>query len=207
MDNSPINEQNFFRVACYFEGSLLIIAFVIGWFVDINPFANLYFSEMAVFYGIVGTIPMFIFFMALYQIQINSFQEVKRALLDTLAPNMVRLHWTDLFILAAIAGFTEEVLFRGTIQPWLESSWGMNTGLIASNVIFGLVHAVTPMYAVLAALVGIFLGLSMDYGGDRNLLTPIIIHGLYDFLAFLVIVQTYRRELAEKKQQHNREKE
>jgi len=207
MDNSPINEQNFFRVACYFEGSLLIIAFVIGWFVDINPFANLYFSEMAVFYGIVGTIPMFIFFMALYQIQINSFQEVKRALLDTLAPNMVRLHWTDLFVLAAIAGFTEEVLFRGTIQPWLESSWGMNTGLIASNVIFGLVHAVTPMYAVLAALVGIFLGLSMDYGGDRNLLTPIIIHGLYDFLAFLVIVQTYRRELAEKKQQHNREKE
>ncbi len=206
MDNSPINEQNFFRVACYFEGSLLVIAFIIGWFVGINPFANLFFSEMAIFYGIVGTIPLFVFFMALYQIQIDSFQEVKRALLDTLAPNMVRLHWTDLFILAAIAGITEEVLFRGTIQPWLESSWGMTGGLIASNVIFGLVHAVTPMYAVLAALVGMFLGLSMDYGGDRNLLTPIIIHGLYDFLAFLVIVQTYRRELAEKNLQDNQEK-
>lgn len=206
MDKSPINQQNFFRVACYFEGSLLVIAFILGWFVDVNPFANLYFSEMAIFYGIVGTIPLFVFFMALYQIQIESFQEVKRALLETLAPNMVRLHWTDLFILAAIAGFTEEVLFRGTIQPWLESHWGITGGLIASNIVFGLVHAVTPMYAVLAALVGIFLGLSMDYGGERNLLTPIIIHGLYDFLAFLVIVQTYRNELIKNKDRDDQDK-
>jgi membrane protease YdiL (CAAX protease family) len=69
--------------------------------------------------------------------------------------------------------------------------------LIASSIIFGLVHAVTPLYALLATLVGIYLGLAMDYGGERNLLTPIIIHGLYDFLAFLVIVRTYRSNLTE----------
>jgi membrane protease YdiL (CAAX protease family) len=197
MQNSPINEQNFFKVACYFEGSLILVAIVLGWIADIDPFANIIFSETAVFYGIIGTIPLFIFFVALYQIQIDAFQQVKRTLLETLAPSMHRYHWTDLFVLGAIAGITEEILFRGVIQPWMESSWGMTSGLIASSIIFGLVHAVTPLYALLATLVGIYLGLAMDYGGERNLLTPIIIHGLYDFLAFLVIVHTYRSNLTE----------
>ncbi len=192
----PINEQNFFKVACYFEGSLIVVAIVLGWIADIDPFANIIFSEAAVFYGIIGTIPLFIFFVALYQIKIDAFQQVKRTLLETLAPSMHRYHWTDLFILGAIAGITEEILFRGVIQPWIESSWGMTSGLIASSIIFGMVHAVTPLYALLATLVGIYLGLSMDWGGQRNLLNPIIIHGLYDFLAFLVIVRTYRSNQA-----------
>ena len=197
MQPSPINEQNFFKVACYFEGSLIVVAIVLGWIADVDPFANIIFSEMAVFYGIIGTIPLFIFFVALYQIQIDAFQQIKRTLLETLAPSMHRYHWTDLFILGAIAGITEEILFRGVIQPWMESSWGMTGGLIASSIIFGLVHAVTPLYALLATMVGIYLGLAMDYGGQRNLLNPIIIHGLYDFLAFLVIVHTYRNNKAE----------
>jgi membrane protease YdiL (CAAX protease family) len=95
-------------------------------------------------------------------------------------------------VLSAIAGFSEELLFRGVIQPWLESSWGMTAGLLVSNIIFGLAHAVTPLYAVLATLVGIYLSLSLDYGGDRNLLLPMVIHGLYDFLAFMALIRTYR---------------
>jgi membrane protease YdiL (CAAX protease family) len=197
MQNPPISEKNFFKVACYFEGSLIVVAIVLGWIAGIDPFANIIFSEIAVFYGIIGTIPLFIFFVVLYQIQIDAFQQIKRTLLETLAPSMHRYHWTDLFILGAIAGITEEILFRGVIQPWMESTWGMTEGLIASSIIFGLVHAVTPLYALLATLVGIYLGLAMDYGGERNLLNPIIIHGLYDFLAFLVIVRTYRSNQAE----------
>jgi membrane protease YdiL (CAAX protease family) len=54
---------------------------------------------------------------------------------------------------------------------------------------------VTPLYAVLAALVGMYLGLSMDYGIERNVLTPIMIHGLYDFLAFFMLMRAYRISL------------
>jgi hypothetical protein len=68
----------------------------------------------------------------------------------------------------------------------------MTVGLLASNIIFGLAHAVTPLYAVLATFVGIYLSLSLDYGGDRNLLVPIVIHGLYDFLAFVALMRAYR---------------
>ena len=192
MDKSRFKFDNFFKSACYFEASLVLVALFLGWIAGIDPFEKLYFSEAAIAYGIIGTVPLFLMFLALEQMQGDSIVKIRKLLLQTLGPGLHRYHWTDLFMLAAIAGVSEELLFRGVIQPWIESSWGMAAGLIGSNVIFGLVHAVTPLYAVLAAFVGIYLGLSLDYGGDRNLLTPVIIHGLYDFLAFVALMRVYR---------------
>lgn len=192
MAKTSFNPDTFFKQACYFEASLIVVAVVLGWIAGINPFENLYFSESAIAYGILGTVPLFIMFVALELLRIDSLAYIRRLLIDTLGPSLNRYHWTDVFMLAAIAGVSEEILFRGVIQPWMESSLGMMAGLIGSNIIFGLVHAVTPLYALLAALMGLYLGWSLDYGGDRNLLTPIIIHGLYDFLAFMALIRAYR---------------
>lgn len=192
MKPSPFDPGRFFKSACLFEASLIAVAVVLGWIAGVNPFANLYFSDSAVFYGILGTVPLFMLFLFLQELSADSVVSIRRMLLETLAPGLQRCNWADLFILAAVAGLSEEVLFRGVLQPWLESAWGAKAGLIGSNLVFGLVHAITPLYTVLAALVGIYLGLSMDYGGERNLLTPVIIHGLYDFLAFLAIMKMYR---------------
>jgi uncharacterized protein len=181
-----------------FEAALILVAMVLGWLGGINPFANLQFSDTAIFYGILGTIPLFLLFLLLEQITADSVVNIRQFLLQTLGPALHRCDWADLFILAAIAGVSEEVLFRGVIQPWMESSWGMTAGLIGSNIVFGLVHAITPLYTVLAVLVGIYLGLALDYGGERNLLTPIIIHGLYDFLAFMALMRSYRASLLAK---------
>lgn len=189
-NNTP--PDNFFKKACAFEASLIVVAIFLGSIAGINPFANLYFSETAVAFGIIGTGPLFILLFSLEQMQGDALIKIKQLLLDTLGPSLHRYHWTDLFMLAAIAGLSEEILFRGVIQPWIESAWGMAAGLIGSNIIFGLVHAVTPLYAVLAALVGIYLGLALDYGGERNLLTPVVIHSFYDFLAFIALMRSYR---------------
>ena len=192
MAKSLFKFDDFFKSACFFEASLVLVAVFLGWIAGIDPFENLYFSETAIAYGMIGTAPLFLMFLALEQMQGESIVKIRKLLLQTLGPGLHRYHWTDLFMLAAIAGVSEELLFRGVIQPWMESSWGMTAALIGSNMIFGLVHAVTPLYAVLAAFVGIYLGLSLDYGGARNLLTPVIIHGLYDFLAFIALMRVYR---------------
>ncbi|WP_031437265.1 CPBP family intramembrane glutamic endopeptidase [Methylobacter tundripaludum] len=192
MDKHPTNHDGFFKKACFFEAALILVAVFLGWIADINPFSDLHFSESAIAYGVIGTIPLFLLFLTLEQMQAESLLKIKNMLFETLGSNLHRYHWTDLLILASIAGLSEELLFRGVIQPWMESSWGLTAGLVGSNIIFGLAHAVTPLYAVLAALVGIYLGLSMDYGGDRNLLLPIVIHGLYDFLAFIALLRAYR---------------
>lgn len=192
MNQSSFHPDDFFKKACTFEASLILVAAVLGWIANINPFADLHFSESAIACGVIGAIPLFLMFLALEQIQAEPVIKIKNMLFETLGPSLHRYHWTDLFILAAIAGLSEELLFRGVIQPWMESSWGIPAALVGSNIIFGLAHAVTPLYAVLAALVGIYLSLSLDYGGDRNLLLPIIIHGLYDFLAFVSLMRAYR---------------
>ncbi|MBT3334764.1 MAG: CPBP family intramembrane metalloprotease [Methylococcales bacterium] len=191
---SSINTENFFKQACIFEGSLIGLALVLGWLADINPFASLYFSETAFLHGIIATLPIFIIFLALYQLNIKSLTKIKTLLLDMLGPVLLRYHWTDLLILAAIAGISEEILFRGVIQPWMESSWGMLTGLIVSSILFGLVHAVTLLYFLLATLMSAYLGLLLDIEASRNLLIPIVTHGFYDFLAFLVIARSYRHQ-------------
>ena len=196
MDKSLFKFDDFFKSACYFEASLILVAVFLGWVAGIDPFENIYFSETAIAFGLIGTAPLFLMFLALEKVQGESVVNIRKLLLNTLGPGLHRYHWTDLLILAAIAGVSEELLFRGVIQPWIETSWGISAGLILSNIVFGLVHAVTPLYAVLAALVGIYLGLSLDYGGERNLLTPIIIHGFYDFLAFVALMRAYRASLA-----------
>jgi len=196
MDKSLFKFDDFFKSACYFEASLILVAVFLGWVAGIDPFENIYFSETAIAFGLIGTAPLFLMFLALEKVQGESVVNIRKLLLNTLGPGLHRYHWTDLLILAAIAGVSEELLFRGVIQPWIETSWGISAGLILSNIVFGLVHAVTPLYAVLAALVGVYLGLSLDYGGERNLLTPIIIHGFYDFLAFVALMRAYRASLA-----------
>jgi membrane protease YdiL (CAAX protease family) len=188
---TALNPNGFFSKACYFEASLILLAIALGWIAGINPFESLHFSELAIGYGVIGTAPLFLLFLVMQHIDSEPVIKIRQLLLDTLGPCLSRYHWTDLFMLAAIAGISEEILFRGVIQTWLESIWSMKTALLASSLMFGLAHAITPLYAILATLVGIYLGLSFDYGGERNILIPIVIHGLYDFLAFIALMRAY----------------
>jgi membrane protease YdiL (CAAX protease family) len=187
----PSNHEKFFKFACLFEGSLLIVALVLGKIAGVDPFASLHFSESAIFYGLFGAAPLFLLLMVLSHLNADAVRTIRQLLLETLGASLHRFQWQDLLVLSAIAGISEEVLFRGVIQPWMETAWGMTPALLLSNAIFGLLHAVTPLYALLAGLVGVYLGLALDYGEQRNLLTPILVHGVYDFLAFMVIMRAY----------------
>ena len=195
MPKSFLKDHSFFSSACFFEAALIPLAIFLGSIGSINPFSNIFFTETALANGVIGTIPLILIFLAFEQIQAKSVGNIRRLLLETLGPGLLDRHWTDLLILALIAGIAEELLFRGVIQPWIEQFWGVTAGLVISNCIFGLVHAVTPLYALLAGLVGIYLGLSLNYGTEKNLLVPIIIHGLYDFLAFVALIRMYRKSL------------
>ncbi|MDQ7090284.1 MAG: CPBP family intramembrane metalloprotease [Methylococcales bacterium] len=193
MNLSKEKSKGFFKTACYFESSLVLIAIIIGWLTGINPFADLYFSELAVFYGIMGTLPLILLFLVTEKLPFESLKTIRELLSKTLGESLNRYDWADLWVLAALAGIGEEILFRGALLPWLEQSLGLDLALILSSLLFGLLHAVTPLYALLATLISFYLGLSLDYGESRNLLIPIIIHGLYDFFAFIVVIRAYRK--------------
>lgn len=85
--------------------------------------------------------------------------------------------------LGAAAGWGEEMLFRGVLQSELSDNIGELLALGSSAVIFGALHAVTPLYALLAGLASLYFGeLFIQY---HNLAVPIVCHGLYDVGALM----------------------
>ena len=85
--------------------------------------------------------------------------------------------------LGAAAGWGEEMLFRGVLQSELSDNIGELLALGSSAVIFGALHAVTPLYALLAGVASLYFGeLFIQYD---NLAVPIVCHGLYDVGALM----------------------
>jgi len=195
LDQQPPTRYNqFLKIATWFEGGLILLAYGIGWVVSINPLAHIELSPMALVWGVVGTLPLYLLFALSYNLPWNGMRAVRNFLVEKLGPFLSRYRWQELLYLGFLAGISEEILFRGLLQPWFEQNWGWIGGIVFSNLVFALVHWVTPLYAVLAGLTGVYLGIALDFGGERNLVVPILIHAIYDFLAFIAVAQTYRQE-------------
>lgn len=79
------------------------------------------------------------------------------------------------------AGITEEIMFRGLLQTELSSRFGDMAAVTVSSLVFGVLHASTPLYALLAGLTGAYF--SALYLHTNNLAVPMISHALYDAIA------------------------
>lgn len=93
--------------------------------------------------------------------------------------------------LGCVAGLGEEMLFRGVIQYELASRIGTGVAVGLSSVVFGALHAVTPLYAILATLASVYFG--AIYIWSSNLAVPIITHAFYDLVALLFAHWTVSR--------------
>ena len=93
--------------------------------------------------------------------------------------------------LGCVAGVGEEMLFRGVVQYELQSRFGQVVAVGLSSIIFGALHAVTPLYAFLAALASVYFGAM--YIWSSNLAIPITAHAFYDLVALLFAHWTVSR--------------
>jgi membrane protease YdiL (CAAX protease family) len=177
------NRYEFLGIALLFEGSLIGIAGLLGRWFGIDPLERFAWTGQGLGWGLAATVPMFVLFAISYRWPIGPFKRIKQVLIEALGPSLAACRWYDLLLLAAVAGISEELLFRGVLQPWL--------GLSGSNILFGLAHAISPTYAVLAGGLGAYLGWLLD--ASEGLLAPIVAHGVYDFLAFLVLARDVRQ--------------
>jgi membrane protease YdiL (CAAX protease family) len=178
------------------EGGLALVALVLGWFVGVDPLAHLTFNWSALGWAVGGSIPLMLFFLVSYRFPIGPLWPIKQLLIKNLGPYLDACRWHDLLLIALLAGVCEELFFRGFLQPWIESIGGPLASLIGSNLVFALIHFITQTYALLAGLMGAYLGLLLDASGQRNLLIPILAHTIYDLLAFVIVVRTFRQEQA-----------
>ena len=114
------------------------------------------------------------------------FVRIKRFFDHDVRPFLARRPWHDLALICLAAGVGEEMLCRGVIQGALGRWLGPGAGLIVASTLFGLLHPITPTYAIVAALIGLYLGWIWMVQG--NLLCVIVAHAVYDFLALILLL-------------------
>jgi membrane protease YdiL (CAAX protease family) len=179
------SRAEFLNLAGLVEGGTVVAALLLAWLLGVSPWELLHWRWDALAIGVLATLPMFsLFFIATGPREVAT--EMLGAALDS-------CHWYDLVLLAALAGVGEELLFRGVLQPWL-AGWNPTFAFFAANIVFGLIHAVTPTYALLATGVGMYLSWLTFGVGEPNLWRAIIAHGVYDAMAFAFIVREYRKK-------------
>src|SRR5207247_4003229 len=93
----------------------------------------------------------------------------------------------QLALVAAAAGLGEELLFRGLVQAGVARFFGLAAGLTVGSLVFGVCHWLNVTYAILAMLAGAYFGLWLAVTG--NILTPVVAHAAYDFLALVYLVR------------------
>jgi membrane protease YdiL (CAAX protease family) len=179
-------------VTAVVEGSLTPVAIVLGWLLGTPSLATLFhFDWRQALLGVAAALPPLGLFWFCLLCPWRPFAEIAKITTDTLVPLFRDCSLMQLAIVSALAGLGEETLFRGVVQEaaaqWIGGTYGVWLALLIAAVLFGLLHSITPMYAVMAGLIGLYLGglwLACD-----NLLVPIVVHAVYDFVALVYLIR------------------
>ncbi|MBA3992944.1 MAG: hypothetical protein C0469_05395 [Cyanobacteria bacterium DS2.3.42] len=103
---------------------------------------------------------------------------IKQIAVEELAPLFAQLNAVDIFLIAVVSGFCEEVFFRGALQ--------LDFNLWIAAGIFGMFHMPTfryLTYGVWAMAAGVVFGLTMET--THSLWAPITGHAINNLLVIL----------------------
>lgn len=176
---------NFITLIMLFEGALLPLSLLLSWLLDIP--LTLSPGGLSILMGVLGTLPIWGLLVWARSLRLSPVEEF----FSWVDSNIVSLFrgatgW-QIAVIALLAGLGEEMLFRGIIQQGLQGWLGPWPGLLLASFVFGAAHWVSRTYMIFACLMGLYLGLL--YWRTDNLLVPIIVHALYDFIALRLLLR------------------
>lgn len=176
-----------FLLACSGEALLLVVAWLITHVTGDPLWADFHGSVADAWIGIAAAIPLFTLFLWMLRSSLDPLAGIRRVLDEALRPVLGGWSVLRLAVIALLAGVCEEVLFRSAIQAGLAAWIGPWPALLVASALFGFAHRVTRAYALLAGILGLYLGwLWMQTG---NLLVPIVTHAVYDFAALVYFLK------------------
>lgn len=182
MASEKIDDQSALAFALAGTAFLGVIAFAVAFFFNI-PLWNLIAGSPAdIVIGVAATVPLTAMLAWFMGTSIPVLVRFRDAQIDFFSQLQFRLTPLRIIILSLFAGVFEELLFRGVIQTGLERALNEPIALIAASIVFGILHWHSAIYALIAAIMGLWLGAL--YIMTDNLLAPMITHALYDMAAF-----------------------
>ena len=196
---NALAHRNIAPLAFFFEAALGLLAIGLGTWFDVDPLENVTLSPETLWqqasaagWGLLATLPMLVGLVVLRKIQGGPLGELNQLVDKQLAPLFAEARLWELALIALAAGWGEELLFRGWLQTLLTRNIpgdaGLWIGVLLSAAVFGLCHWITPAYALLVLLAGMYLGILFVASG--NILTSVTTHALYDFVALVWITRS-----------------
>ena len=207
MKQTAQNSDSFTWIALVFEGGLAVIAMGIGWALSFSPIEKLRLDAGnwwgVLLLGCAASLPLFAGLWAIEALPLRPLVHLREKATGLLERLLGQCTIGELAVISLFAGVGEEILFRGLLQDgiaaWIDHPAGVWLGLGVASIIFGLAHAATRTYAVLAALAGGYLGLLLIY--TENLMVPILAHAVYDFGALVYVLKWEKNETVRNSQE------
>ena len=183
----PSRKDPYIYPAIVFEAMLGLGGILGGFFAGIPVMPGIHPEIEGVWQGVVATAPPVLLFFLLLVLPFAGLKEIGQRMRELILPAFGGLGILDLFLLSLLSGVSEEILFRGFIQNFVGQSTVPEAGILIGAVLFGLAHALSWTYAILAGFMGLYLGWLYQY--TDNLMVPILVHSLYNFVAFLYYIK------------------
>lgn len=182
--------QNPLIIVSLFEGGTAVFAVLLGWLFSYPPLPLVVWTWDGLLWGALAGLPVAGLVLGSLHFSIGPLPRLAESIEPLMKTLFGSANWLDLALVSLLAGLGEELLFRGVLQvpigEWVGGPAGPWVGLIFASALFGMAHAVTRLYAILATLIGLYLGLLWIF--SENLLVPITAHAVYDFLALLYLI-------------------
>jgi membrane protease YdiL (CAAX protease family) len=173
-------------IALLAEGAVLAAALIAAEYFDIEflPLTDNVFRDITI--GTAGAVLPFVFFLFLVSekaSEIPFVESLRKIVLTTVTAMFSKTRFIDILIISLSAGVAEEFLFRGIIQA--------KAGILIASLVFGLAHFISPLYFIVAAVMGFYMGIFFYV--YNSLLIPVQIHFIYD-LGALVYLRYFMKE-------------
>lgn len=183
-ENKQIKQLNF-SSAIWGEAGMFVLALFFIYMREFEPsyWGNLRTTE-AIVYGVVGGFLSYLVIGATYLVP-GSFTEDLKKQVAALKPMFDKMPNWQLVAIGISAGIAEEFLFREVLQTWVKGYWGGMWAIIVASLAFGFAHAISVGYIILTVIIGLVLGYLYEITG--SLVLVMLIHGVYDIIALLVI--------------------
>ncbi len=172
-----------------FEAGLGVLAIGLALLFGLSPWLDLDFGLDGWSAGMLATLPLLLGLWVFDKAHSGWARDLQEFVRHKVVPLFRGASRGGIMLVALAAGIGEELLFRGVIQAGLENLIGPWGGLVIASLLFGLAHAMTRSYFIVTTIIGLYLGLLYQWTG--NLLVPILVHFLYDWVALQWYVSRY----------------
>ncbi len=165
----------------------MVLALALGHLGGVSPFARFGLDPLAAAAGIAAALPMLLLLLWCLRTSWGPMRRLVALVEERLGPPLASAGPLGIVLLAAMAGVGEELLFRGVLQVWLAERFPLWLAVGGASLLFGVGHWLSASYAVLAAVIGAYLGIVFLI--TDNLLAPMVAHAAYDVVALLVLAR------------------